>query len=177
MTRSVGAAGGASQLGRMTKLRPTRSARKYCFQTSRHSSSCASRRAIEIGSGETPAARSRVARRLDLRDDLVLELRRALRQDQRLPGLDPKDGLGVADLDAAGQRADGVGQDLGRADGTAIASSIQCVDTGGANPTGRPSPFTICDLARQRTTRRFASRRRRLRASRILRLRFTDGFS
>src|SRR3954452_23444669 len=57
ITRSPAAAGGASQLGRMTKLRPTRSARKYFFQTSRHSSSPASRRAIEIGSGDTPAAR------------------------------------------------------------------------------------------------------------------------
>src|SRR3954465_3591018 len=59
ITRSPVAAGGASQLGRITKVCPTRSARKYFFQTSRHSSSCASRRAIEIGSGETPAARSR----------------------------------------------------------------------------------------------------------------------
>ena len=47
-------------------VRPTRVARKYCFQTSRHSSSCASRRRTDSGSTGTPASFIRPRRRLDL---------------------------------------------------------------------------------------------------------------
>ena len=166
ITRSVAAAGGASQLGRMTKLRPTRSARKYRFQTSRHSSSCglAARDRHRVGR-HARGAQAR-AGGLDLGDDLVLDVGRALREDQRPPTLDAKDGLGVADLDPARQRADGVSEHLGRGRRNLDRELDPIAWTRGR-----------AQAQRQRTMRRFASRRRRLRASRILRLRFTEGFS
>ncbi len=165
MTRSVAAAGGASQLGRMTKLRPTRSARKYRFQTSRHSSSSASRRAIDIGSGDTPAARRRAqAASISATTSCSMSGAHCARISDRPPST--RRMVSVSRISTPPVSAPTASASTSAAtDGTSTASSIQRVDTRRAQ------------AQRQRTMRRFASRRRRLRASRILRLRFTEGFS
>ena len=79
---------------------------------------------------------------LDLGDDLLLDVGRALREDQRPPTLDPEDGLGVADLDPARQRADGVSEHLGR-DRRNVDGELD--PTRGHAP--RPSPASADDAA------------------------------
>ena len=60
-----------------------------------------------------PLAHQAPARRLDLRHHLRFQLGGTLREDQRPAALHANDRVGVANLDAAGERADRVGEHLG----------------------------------------------------------------
>ena len=119
------------------------------------------------GRARRPAARRRAQAASTSADDLGLQLRRALRQDQR----------------RARPRREGSSPRRGSRPRPSARRRRQPA----LRPRADRERDRELDPARgrrrrahasaQRTMRRFASRRRRLRASRILRLRFTDGFS
>ena len=156
--------------------RPSSAGSRSCGRRAARGSTASRRRAtrpraprggeIVIGSGETPAARRRAqAASISASTSASISGAHCARITDRPPST-RRMVSGVADLDAAGQRADGVGQHLGRG----RRDRDRQLDP-------RWTRAVPAECARQRTTRRFASRRRRFRASRILRLRFTDGFS
>ena len=115
------------------------------------------------------------AHRFDGRQQLAEPLGRAQGHDGGAPGLGADQRPAVADLDPAGDLPDRVRHQLGRLERD-LNLDLRPNRSRHLSHLALDRVSASSERA-QRMTRRLASRRRRFRASRILRFRFTEGFS